>query len=60
MGRAMKLSIPTKADEANVAMTLIKSGRPWMGYTLMIVCRALWCITVIGLAVLGTIFGLRL
>lgn len=57
MGRAMKLSIPTKTDEANVAVTLIKSGRPWMGYTLILVCRALWCLTVIGLAVLGWAYG---
>lgn len=54
----MKLSIPTKADETNVAVTLIKSGRPWMGYTLIIVCRALGCLTVIGLAVLGKAYGI--
>jgi hypothetical protein len=55
----MKLSIPTSNEEANVAMTLIKSGRPWMGYSLVIVCRFLWCLTVIAVAVVGMIYGLR-
>lgn len=55
----MKLSIPTKTDEATVAVTLIKSGRPWMAYSLVIVCRALWCLTVIALAFAGIAYGLR-
>jgi hypothetical protein len=59
MDYAMKLPIPTKADESNVAVALIKSGRPWMGYTLMVVCRVLWCMTIVGLAIVAAGYGLR-
>jgi hypothetical protein len=59
MSRAMKLSIPTRDNEANVAVALIKSGRPWMGYSLVIVCRALWCLTLLAGAVLGAIYGFQ-
>jgi hypothetical protein len=55
----MKLSIPTKTDEANVAVTLIKSGRPWLGFSLVVVCRALWCLTVLAMAIIGIVYGLR-
>lgn len=59
MDGAMKLSIPKGSNEANVAVTLIKSGRPWLGYSLVIICRLLWCFTVAGLVVLGMRYGLR-
>lgn len=58
MGRAMKLNIPTRDNVANVAVTLIKSGRPWMGYSLMMVCHAFTCLS-IALAAVGCLYGLR-
>lgn len=54
----MKLPISRKTDESNVAVTLVKSGRPWMGYSLVVVCHVLWCITAICLAVAAS-HGLR-
>lgn len=57
MGWTMKLSIPTINSEANVAVTLINSGRPWLGFSLVIVCRVLTCLTVIALAVLSMSYG---
>jgi hypothetical protein len=59
MGYAMKPIVLIRTDEANVAVTLIKSGRPWMGYSLFVFCRLLTCLTVVGLAVVGIIYGLR-
>lgn len=59
MDYAMKLSIPTKADESNVAVALIKSGRPWMAFSLMVVCRTLWSLAIIVPAITAAVYGFR-
>lgn len=59
MGRAMKLPILTKTAEANVAVELIKRGRPWMGFSLMVISRVIGLLIAIAFATLGAIYGLR-
>lgn len=55
----MKLSISPKDNEANVAVALVKRGHPWLAYSLVIACRMLWALTVIGLAIVAAAYGVR-
>lgn len=59
MGNAMKLPIPRKSDDTSVALALVKSGRPWMGYTLTIICHALGCLGAIACAILIALYAHR-
>ncbi len=53
----MKLNLPTRDNETAVAVALIRSGRPWLGYSLVLLCRFLTSVTVAGLAILAWVSG---